>query len=129
MAAGALPVMTAAIVARQAELAAAGRAYCVQIADQQFGYRAAAGLRDFSGYTMRARRRERGLFGAFHAVLFAERSEAKAVKWGEPVYERFNWSYRQLRFLPIVGQGHAALGDVPECVPVPGFALTLPLAG
>jgi hypothetical protein len=77
-------------------------------------------------YTMRARRGDRGLYPNFHAVLFAVREEAKEAGWGERVYERFNWSYRQLRFLPISDQGHATLGDAPECVPVPGFALALP---
>jgi hypothetical protein len=122
----ALPLTITAVLVRQAEVAAAARAYCVQVAREPFGYRAAASLQDLSVYTMRARRGDRGLYPNFHAVLFAARADAKEAGWGERVYERFNWSYRQLRFLPISGQGHATLEDAPECVPVPGFALALP---
>ena len=48
------------------------------------------------------------------------------MTWGEPLYERFNWSYRTLRFVPITGQGHAALGL--QCTPVPQFFSTLLLS-
>ena len=37
-----------------------------------------------------------------------------------------NWSYRHLRFMPIMNQGHAGLGDRPTCVPRSDFARSLP---
>lgn len=113
------------LVIWRAEDVAGGRPYCIQAAHEHFGYRAATSLQDFLGYTMRARRDKRLYYTSFHAVLFAERSQAQA--WGEPRFERFNWSYRQLQFVPIVGQGHAALSDAPDCSPLPAFAMSLPV--
>lgn len=123
----ALPAMIPLLVIWRADDAAGGRPYCIQVAHGHFGYRAATSLQDFLGYTMRAWRDKRRYYTSFHAVLFAERPRAKVVTWGEPRYERFNWSFRQLRFVPIIGQGHAALGDSPGCIPVPGFVGALPL--
>lgn len=124
----ALPVATVPIIIKQAGQAAAGRAYCIEIAQASHGYRAAAGFLDLSAYTMRAGRTGRRRDSLFHAVLYAERPEAKAKSWGEPAYELFNWSYRQLRFVPIAGQGHAGLSTHPQCTPMHGFAGKLPLA-
>jgi hypothetical protein len=121
----ALPAFVAPLVVWRADDAAAGRAYCIEVAQGPISYRTAASLKDVMGYTMRARRGERGRYTGFHAVLFVARPEAKIAEWGQPAFERLNWSYRELRFVPIVGQGHAALGDAPACTPVPGFARLL----
>lgn len=122
---GALLVALVLLVMARAEDAAAGRAYCLQVPIGSFAYRPVTRLRDLLPTSMRARRGPYQDFPNFHAVLFAERPEAKSAAWGEPLYERFNWSYRRLRFVPIAGQGHAALGETPACKPAPRFVSTL----
>jgi hypothetical protein len=124
----ALPAAMVPVVVSRAEGAAGGRPYCIEIADASSGYRAAASLLDLTGYRMRARRSGRGGHTVFHAVLFAERPAARTASWGAPAYERFNWSYRRLRFVPVAGQGHAGLGERPHCAPRHGFVGALPLA-
>ncbi|MCB1443156.1 MAG: hypothetical protein KDJ72_09035 [Methyloceanibacter sp.] len=124
----ALLIALALLVMWRAEDAAAGRAYCVEVPIGSFEYGPVTRLRDLLAYSMRAGPGPHGDYLNFHAVLFAERPEARIVKWGQPLYERFNWSYRRLRFVRITGQGHAALGDTPACTPVPRFFSTLLLS-
>ncbi len=126
LALGALPVALVPVVVMRAERAAGGRAYCIQVAHPLGHYRPAESLFDLTGYRMRATSRDHGFLNNFHAVLFAERPEAKAVSWGQAAYEKLNWSFRRLRFIPVEGQGHAALGDQPICTPLFNFARRLP---
>lgn len=122
-----LLALTSRTIIERAESAAAGRSYCIDITDGRYDYHATTSLLDLMPWRMRATLGRRGDYHTFHAVLFAERPEAKSVKWGQAAFERYNWSYQHLRFMPIVGQGHAFLGDRPTCVPRPSFASTLPL--
>lgn len=124
---GVLAALAPIIVILRAETAAGGRPYCIEIAGKGVAYRSAKTRLDLMPFQMRATLGRRGDYNTFHAVLFAERPEARRVTWGQPAFERFNWSYRYQRFMPIVGQGHAGLGDRPDCVPRPDFARYLPV--
>ncbi|MBI1383589.1 MAG: hypothetical protein GC150_01570 [Rhizobiales bacterium] len=121
----ALPLATAFVVMWRAEEIADGRAYCIQVPAGPFDYRAATSLGDLLGYRLRARRDTRGEFSGFHAVLFVENSAAANSQWGHSAFLRHNWSYARMRFVPIVGQGHVALGDRPVCAPAPRYVRSL----
>jgi hypothetical protein len=112
----ALPLLTIPLVLSQIETIAAGRPLCLEIAagPDHRSYARAKSLMDLRAGEMLTRRDEHGLLPVFHAVLFVENPGAG---WGEVPYERYNWSYWMLRFMPIEGQGHASLGTVPDCSP------------
>ncbi|MPY74243.1 MAG: hypothetical protein GEU87_08270 [Alphaproteobacteria bacterium] len=112
-----LPILIAgltamlALVAQRAEEIAAGRPYCIQVADVKTRYQSADTLLHLSGLTMRSSPWQPGI--QHHAILRTSQSYDAQL---------FHWSYRKLTFVPNIGVQYLRL----TCTPQESFVRKLP---
>ena len=109
-----LPRTTIPAVIASAQSIAVGRPYCIDIPREpdHVWYVPAKSLLDLGALRMLAHLDDHGGYSVFHAVMYVEH--------GEDV-ERYNWSYRQMRFMLIEGQGHWPLNEISQCTRRPDF--------
>ncbi|MXQ14911.1 hypothetical protein [Microvirga makkahensis] len=112
--------MNVVVVAWKAERIAAGKPYCLQIpSTRSSDYKETTSLHDLRGLTMQAWY-WKDITVNFHAVLVVE--NGSGFSW-------YNWSYRKVRFTPLVRKDleSAVIGmREPSCELEPHFVQALP---
>lgn len=103
-----LPRTTIPAVVHSAKVVAAGRPYCIDIPREpdHLWYVPAQHISDLGALRMFAHLDQHRMYSVFHAVLFVGESDN---------IERYNWSYKEMKFVRIEGQGHWPLTEISEC--------------